>query len=329
MATAGLAAAAPSQASHGQLTYFEGATSCSNRPPGHRPSSAWRRWATCAAQSSCTGPRRPGRRTAPTASPPFDATSPALRLLQPLATPSWPKPTARLAGSVDDHRHRAPRWATSNHRRPTSHAPTLDFGEFVTAVGRNFAGEVSMYSIWKRPTTSAFLLPQWARRAARPPRRGSTGRSTRTPTKGSRRPGWRTQGPLRRNRADRLHHRQRQARRRPGTRGALAFLRSARAELEIQAGRLLQRAADERLGAPRLHAPRRPLTRSRSPTASRSGRSRDSNGALDKAAAAHAIPAHVPIYLTEFGVQSVPNQLGAPTAQAGRIRRHRRTDRLV
>ena len=38
--------------------------------------------------------------------------------------------------------------------------------------------------------------------------------------------------------------------------------------------------------------------------------------ALDLAAAAHAIPAHVPIYLTEFGVQSVPNkQLGVPVAE--------------
>jgi hypothetical protein len=34
------------------------------------------------------------------------------------------------------------------------------------------------------------------------------------------------------------------------------------------------------------------------------------SNALDKAAAAHAIPAHLPIYLTEFGIQSLPNQLG-------------------
>ena len=38
--------------------------------------------------------------------------------------------------------------------------------------------------------------------------------------------------------------------------------------------------------------------------------------ALDLAADAHAIPAGVPIYLTEFGVQSKPNQyLGVPAAQ--------------
>jgi hypothetical protein len=38
--------------------------------------------------------------------------------------------------------------------------------------------------------------------------------------------------------------------------------------------------------------------------------------ALDKAAAAHAIPGHLPIYLTEFGIQSWPNhELGVPQWQ--------------
>src|SRR5207248_7423496 len=38
--------------------------------------------------------------------------------------------------------------------------------------------------------------------------------------------------------------------------------------------------------------------------------------ALDRAAHAHAIPAHVPVYLTEFGVQSKPNRfLGVPVAR--------------
>lgn len=41
------------------------------------------------------------------------------------------------------------------------------------------------------------------------------------------------------------------------------------------------------------------------------------SSALDKAAAAHAIPAHIPIYLTEFGIQSKPNILGvSPAKQA-------------
>jgi hypothetical protein len=38
--------------------------------------------------------------------------------------------------------------------------------------------------------------------------------------------------------------------------------------------------------------------------------------ALDRAARAHAIPSHAPIYVTEFGVQSYPNrELGVPVAK--------------
>src|SRR5205085_11212837 len=36
------------------------------------------------------------------------------------------------------------------------------------------------------------------------------------------------------------------------------------------------------------------------------------SNALDKAANARAIPAHVRMYLTEYGVQSKPNTLGVP-----------------
>jgi hypothetical protein len=40
------------------------------------------------------------------------------------------------------------------------------------------------------------------------------------------------------------------------------------------------------------------------------------SSALDRAAAAHAIPSHLPIYLTEFGVQSFPNhELGVSVAK--------------
>ncbi len=47
----------------------------------------------------------------------------------------------------------------------------------------------------------------------------------------------------------------------------------------------------------------------------RSGRSRGSAALWTGRPAAHAIPAHLRIYLTEFGVQSVPNQLGVPYAK--------------
>ena len=47
--------------------------------------------------------------------------------------------------------------------------------------------------------------------------------------------------------------------------------------------------------------------------------------ALNLAARAHAIKAGMPIYLTEYGVQSKPNRFGVSLAEAGRIRRDLRT----
>ncbi len=56
----------------------------------------------------------------------------------------------------------APRWATSNHTapyvtRPNSH----DFQEFMTAVGKEFSSEVSLFAIWNEPNDASFLLPQF------------------------------------------------------------------------------------------------------------------------------------------------------------------------
>ena len=36
-----------------------------------------------------------------------------------------------------------------------------DFEEFMTAVGREFGSEVSVYAIWNEPNESVFLMPQW------------------------------------------------------------------------------------------------------------------------------------------------------------------------
>ncbi len=55
-----------------------------------------------------------------------------------------------------------PRWATSNHKAPYITSPDAkDFQEFMTAVGRHYGSEVSLYSIWNEPNHPAFLLPQF------------------------------------------------------------------------------------------------------------------------------------------------------------------------
>jgi hypothetical protein len=55
-----------------------------------------------------------------------------------------------------------PRWATSNHKAPYDTNPNArDFKEFMTAVGRHYGSEVSLFAIWNEPNDAAFLLPQF------------------------------------------------------------------------------------------------------------------------------------------------------------------------
>jgi hypothetical protein len=55
-----------------------------------------------------------------------------------------------------------PRWATSNHKAPYDTNPNArDFKEFMTAVGRHYGSEVSLFAIWNEPNDAASLLPQF------------------------------------------------------------------------------------------------------------------------------------------------------------------------
>jgi hypothetical protein len=57
----------------------------------------------------------------------------------------------------------APNWATANHKAPYTYRPDpLDFQEFMTAVARHYGSEVSLYSIWNEPNEPAYLMPQWS-----------------------------------------------------------------------------------------------------------------------------------------------------------------------
>lgn len=56
----------------------------------------------------------------------------------------------------------APRWATSNKKAPYVTMPDdRDFKEFMTAVGKRFHSEVSVYSIWNEPNEYGELRPQF------------------------------------------------------------------------------------------------------------------------------------------------------------------------
>lgn len=55
-----------------------------------------------------------------------------------------------------------PRWATANRRPPYLTRPDdLDFQEFMTAVGRHYRAEVSLFAIWNEPNQLGWLQPQF------------------------------------------------------------------------------------------------------------------------------------------------------------------------
>jgi Cellulase (glycosyl hydrolase family 5) len=55
-----------------------------------------------------------------------------------------------------------PRWATANGKAPYVTRPDdLEFQEFMTAVGRHYASEVSLFAIWNEPNQLGWLLPQF------------------------------------------------------------------------------------------------------------------------------------------------------------------------
>jgi hypothetical protein len=56
-----------------------------------------------------------------------------------------------------------PKWASANHRSYTYKPSVTRFQKFVTAVGNRYRDQVSMWSIWNEPNHPGFLTPQYAR----------------------------------------------------------------------------------------------------------------------------------------------------------------------
>ena len=215
----------------------------------------------------------------------------------------------------------APRWATSNRRAPYVTRPgQRDFQEFMTAVGRHYGSQASLFSIWNEPNHPAFLRPQWnSNGTPASPRiyRGlyqagyaglqAAGIPQPKVLFGETAPTGYDVVSVRREGARALLHDVapllflRSALcldahyRKSGSCGPLAMTGYAHHAYTIPAGPYyaFPERDDVTIGS---------LSRLSS--------------ALSLAARAQAIPANVPMYLTEFGVQSKPNkQLGVPAAQ--------------
>lgn len=61
-----------------------------------------------------------------------------------------------------------PRWATRDRRDTVSRPSPARFRRFMTAVGRRYAADVDTWSIWNEPQHPQFLGPQFAPRGRRP-----------------------------------------------------------------------------------------------------------------------------------------------------------------
>ena len=57
-----------------------------------------------------------------------------------------------------------PRWTTAAHRDNVTRPDPLLFQRFMTAVARHYGAEVSLFSIWNEPNHPAFLRPQYTAR---------------------------------------------------------------------------------------------------------------------------------------------------------------------
>jgi hypothetical protein len=320
-AVASIPATTTALASHSEVVYFEGSTdllTASTRPHaiaqlqslGIKALRVELSWYDVA----------PGQKSA--TKPAFDATNPA--------SYSWGEYDALINEAQRLHwkvlltvTSPVPRWATSNKAAPYVTSPDdQDFEQFMTAVGRHYGSSV-LYSIWNEANHPAFLRPQFNSHGQPASPRiyrglyqsGYTGLQA----AGIARPQV-LMGETAPFGYDTVNVHKEGARALLHDVAPLAFLRGmlclnahykkAGSCGELQTAGYAHHAYT--LPAGPYYKPPCPLD---CDDVTIGVLSRLSN-ALNLAARAHAIPGGVPIYLTEFGVQSVPNhELGVSLAQ--------------
>jgi len=200
---------------------------------------------------------------------------------------------ATLSGPV-------PRWATPGGRDTTTRPDPAAFGAFATAAARRLGPRVDLWSVWNEPNLPRFLTPQFDRRG-RPASPGIYRGLYRAALRGLRAGGAGDRRVLFGETAPR------------GSTRAVAPLAFLRAALCLDArGRRPPGCARLPIDGVAHHpyAPRQgpdfvPPARD-DVTIGVLGRL---TGLLDRAARAGALPARTPVYLTEFGVESLPDTL--------------------
>jgi hypothetical protein len=199
-----------------------------------------------------------------------------------------------------------PRWATKTRKDHLTRPSAAEFGKFATAVGRRYGDQVSMWSIWNEPNQPQFLLPQYSR--GKPVSPGLYRSLYLAAYKGLR------STPA--NASDGILIGETSPRGNRHVVHPLVFLRGmlclngsyrrARACAPLPTQGYAHHAYTTRTG-PRFVPPRDDVT---------IGVLNRLNVALDRAAAAKVLPRGLKIYLTEFGIQTVPDRISGVSYSA-------------
>jgi hypothetical protein len=206
----------------------------------------------------------------------------------------------------------APKWATAAKKDYVTYPNAKYFKEFMTAVGKHYGGEVSLFAIWNEANHPAFLLPQFSSNGKPVSPRiyrslfqagyeglQAGGLAQPKVLMGETAPFGSDSLSRHEAKVNSLHDV-----------APLAFLREALClnpqyhksgtceELHPYGYAHHAYTTGSPASKPHLASERDDVT---------IGVLSRLSSALEEAAAAHAIPAHLPIYLTEFGIQSYPN----------------------
>jgi hypothetical protein len=193
-----------------------------------------------------------------------------------------------------------PRWATRGKRDNVTRPIPREFRAFATAVGRRYGAQVSMWSIWNEPNQPQFLGPQFSK--GRPVSPGIYRSLYQAGVQGLRR--------APENRGDTFLLGETSPRGNSQVVHPLDFLR----RMLCLDGRYRKVRKCARLDTDGYA--HHPYTTSKGPRFRPPHRDDVTLGvlsrlenALDRAARAGAVPRNLPLYLTEFGIQSYPDRI--------------------
>ena len=211
-----------------------------------------------------------------------------------------------------------PKWATASKRDLITRPENRQFEEFMTAVGLHYGSMVSLWALWNEPNIAGWLMPQWNSNGTPASPRIYRGlfqagyAGLKAAGINSPQVLFGETSPFGQGHANiRLEGTKREV-------APLAFMREAlclnsRYRKASTCGQLqIAGYAQHPYTYPAVQGPYyRPPERDEVTI----GTLPRLSNALALAARAHAIPAHLPIYLTEFGVESKPNRLGVSLSE--------------